>query len=98
MEEQKTRIFKNKWFFRFARKEGFNDPDLCEAIRNAEQGLIDTDLGGGVIKQRRGNQADTGQLSCFAQATEHSSCMVSRRVNEITLTRTSWQASRRWRI
>ena len=52
MEEQKTRIFKNKWFFRFARKEGINDPDLCEAIRNAEQGLIDTDLGGGVIKQR----------------------------------------------
>jgi hypothetical protein len=25
---------------------------LCEAIRNADQGLVDADLGGGVIKQR----------------------------------------------
>lgn len=48
----KTRIFKNKWFVRFARKEGVKDAELCEAIRNVEKGLIDADLGGGVIKQR----------------------------------------------
>ncbi len=52
MKGQKTRIFKNKWFMRFARKEGINDSDLCKAVRNAENGLIDADLGGGVIKQR----------------------------------------------
>jgi hypothetical protein len=46
------RIFKNKPFTRFARKAGLDDPTLCEAIANAERGLIDADLGGGVIKQR----------------------------------------------
>jgi hypothetical protein len=46
------RIFKNKSFTRFARKARLDDPVLCEAIRNAELGLIDADLGGGVIKQR----------------------------------------------
>jgi hypothetical protein len=46
------RIFKNKWFVRFARKEGIEDADLCKAARDIEQGLIDADLGGGAIKQR----------------------------------------------
>jgi hypothetical protein len=46
------RIFKNKPFARFARKAGLDDPALCQAIAAAEGGLIDADLGGGVIKQR----------------------------------------------
>ena len=46
------RIFKNKWFVRFARKERITDAKLTEAVRNAEKGLIDADYGGGVIKQR----------------------------------------------
>ncbi|TNE36994.1 MAG: type II toxin-antitoxin system RelE/ParE family toxin, partial [Alphaproteobacteria bacterium] len=46
------RIFKTKWFTRFARKEGIDEITLRLAILNAEQGLIDADLGGGVIKQR----------------------------------------------
>ena len=46
------RIFKNKAFARFARKARLADAALCEAIRNAEHGLVDADLGGGVIKQR----------------------------------------------
>ncbi|MEN6541507.1 type II toxin-antitoxin system RelE/ParE family toxin [Parvibaculum sp.] len=46
------RIFKNKPFLRFARKEGVSDADLCEAIGRADDGHIDADLGGGVIKQR----------------------------------------------
>src|SRR5260370_3948681 len=46
------RISKKKTFTRFARKAGLDDPTLCEAIANAERGLIDADLGGGVIKQR----------------------------------------------
>lgn len=47
-----TRIFKNGWFARFARKERLGDPALREAVMRAERGLIDADLGGGVIKQR----------------------------------------------
>ncbi len=46
------RIFKTKWFARFARREGIADASLREAIERAEQGLIDADLGGGLIKQR----------------------------------------------
>jgi hypothetical protein len=47
-----VRIFKNKAFMRFARKADIGDAVLCEAIRDAERGLIAADLGGGVIKQR----------------------------------------------
>jgi hypothetical protein len=47
-----SRIFKTKWFQRFARKEGIGDAALVEAIGRAEKGQIDADLGGGVIKQR----------------------------------------------
>jgi hypothetical protein len=46
------RIFKNKVFTRFARKSGISDAALCKAVIDAEKGLIDADLGGGVIKQR----------------------------------------------
>ena len=46
------RIFKTKWLARFARREGIDDRSLREAIERAEQGLIDADLGGGLIKQR----------------------------------------------
>ena len=47
-----VRVFKNSWFERFARKEGITDAALCEAVSRASKGLVDADLGGGVIKQR----------------------------------------------
>jgi hypothetical protein len=47
-----VRIFKSRWFQRFARWEEIRDAALREAVRRAENGQIDTDLGGGVIKQR----------------------------------------------
>ncbi|AFZ32553.1 hypothetical protein Glo7428_4104 [Gloeocapsa sp. PCC 7428] len=50
------RVFKNSWFQRFAKKEGITDEVLLEAVTRAEQGLIDADLGGGVIKQRIAKQ------------------------------------------
>ena len=46
------RIFKNAWFGRFARKENISAEMLWDAVVRAEKGLIDADLGGGVIKQR----------------------------------------------
>jgi hypothetical protein len=48
----RMRVFKTKPFSRFARHEGIGDEELCDAIRRIEAGLIDADLGGGVIKQR----------------------------------------------
>ena len=46
------RILMTKWFRRFARKEHLADEMLLDAVRRAERGQIDADLGGGVIKQR----------------------------------------------
>ena len=46
------RIYKTKAFARFARSERIADATLCEAIANAERGLIDADLGEGLIKLR----------------------------------------------
>ena len=46
------RIYKNAWFQRFARKERITDTVLCEAVERANRGLIDAELGGGVVKQR----------------------------------------------
>ncbi|MGO9271651.1 MAG: type II toxin-antitoxin system RelE/ParE family toxin [Terriglobia bacterium] len=46
------RIFKSRWFQRFARKEGIADAVLREAVARAEKDQIDADLGGRVIKQR----------------------------------------------
>src|SRR5664280_2786664 len=46
------RIFKTRWLARFARHEQITDASLIEAVARAERGLIDADLGGGLIKQR----------------------------------------------
>jgi hypothetical protein len=50
------RIFKTKCFNRYARRERIEDCSLCEAINRAEQGIIDADLGGGIVKQRVARQ------------------------------------------
>lgn len=46
------RVFRTKEFARFARREQISDAALCEAVLRAERGLVDADLGGGLIKQR----------------------------------------------
>ena len=46
------RVFKTKAFSRFANHDEISDEELCLAVLRAETGLIDADLGGGVIKQR----------------------------------------------
>lgn len=46
------RIYKTKWFSRFARQEDIDDAKLVEAVQNIENGLVDADYGGGLIKQR----------------------------------------------
>ena len=46
------RIFQTRWFAKFARKEKMEPIRLHEAVKRAEQGKIDADLGGNLIKQR----------------------------------------------
>jgi len=57
-----VKVFKTKWFVRYARQSNIKNKNLCEAIERAEQGLVEADLGGGVIKQRvaRAGQGRSG--------------------------------------
>ena len=50
------RVYINAWFAKFARQEGIEDFQLVEAVVRATIGLIDADLGAGVIKQRISRQ------------------------------------------
>jgi len=45
-------IFKTRGLIRFVRRERIEDGSLREAIERAERGVIDADLGSGLIKQR----------------------------------------------
>jgi hypothetical protein len=46
------RILVTKTFRRFQRKERIGDQSLLEAVERADIGLLDADLGAGLIKQR----------------------------------------------
>ncbi|MBI3420076.1 MAG: type II toxin-antitoxin system RelE/ParE family toxin [Proteobacteria bacterium] len=58
------RVFKTKSFAHFARKQSIGDATLWQAVMDADAGLIDADLGGGVIKQRVA-RAGQGKRSGF---------------------------------
>jgi hypothetical protein len=47
-----VRIFKTKALARFTKREAIGDNSLVAAIEAAKRGLVDADLGGGLIKQR----------------------------------------------
>ncbi len=49
-------IYKAKTFARFARREKLMNASLIEAVERADRGLVDADLGGGIIKQRVARQ------------------------------------------
>ncbi len=48
------RVFKTRHFSRWMRKTELTDSALCSAAVEMAQGLIDADLGGGVVKKRVG--------------------------------------------
>jgi len=45
-----VRIFKHKWFHRFAKKEGIADRELKEIVKQLENEQFYADLGGGLYK------------------------------------------------
>ena len=47
-------VYKTRWFDRWARKEGLAASSLCAAVQEMVQGLVDADLGGGLVKKRIG--------------------------------------------
>jgi hypothetical protein len=46
------RIFKNKMFFKWAKSEGLTDSTFLKAAKEIDQGLIDANLGGNLVKKR----------------------------------------------
>ena len=48
------RVFKTRHFSRWMRKTDLIDTALCNAVEEMEQGLIDANLGGGILKKRIG--------------------------------------------
>jgi hypothetical protein len=47
-------VFKTRHFNRWMRKTELTDKALCAAVLEMAQGLMDADLGGGVVKKRIG--------------------------------------------
>jgi len=52
--EPMKRVFKTRHFSRWMRKTELTDSALLNAVEEMAQGLIDADLGGGVVKKRIG--------------------------------------------
>ena len=48
------RVFKTRHFARWMRKTDLSDEALCSAVVEMAEGLIDADLGGGMVKKRVG--------------------------------------------
>jgi len=48
------RVFKTRHFSRWMRKTELTDQALCAAVAEMSRGLIDADLGHGVVKKRVG--------------------------------------------
>jgi hypothetical protein len=46
------RILKNKMFFKWSKSEGLTDSILIKAAQEIDQGLIDGNLGGNLVKKR----------------------------------------------
>ncbi|MEE8431535.1 MAG: type II toxin-antitoxin system RelE/ParE family toxin [Candidatus Desulfatibia sp.] len=64
------KVFKTKWFHRWAAKERLGDQALLLAVEEIVNGLIDADLGGHVIKKRvaisgRGKRGSLRTLVAF---------------------------------
>ena len=48
----RCRVFKTRGFDRWMRKTALHNENLCEGVSEMQSGLIDADLGGGVVKKR----------------------------------------------
>ncbi|MBQ0961801.1 type II toxin-antitoxin system RelE/ParE family toxin [Ideonella sp. 4Y11] len=59
-----TTVFQTRWFARWARRQGIGADSLCRAIEEIRQGLVDADLGGGLIKKRL-SRPGTGKRGAY---------------------------------
>ena len=90
------RLLKLKAFARFQRREGIADKTLSKTIRSAEAGLIDADLGGGLIKQRvarpgQGKRGGFRTIVAYRRGIRAVFLFGFAKMNERTWTTTSWR-------
>ncbi|MDH3980736.1 MAG: type II toxin-antitoxin system RelE/ParE family toxin [Gammaproteobacteria bacterium] len=69
------RVFKSKWFQKWASREGLGDEVLLAAVKEMESGLIDAELGGHVVKKRvalpgHGKRSSTRTLVVYQQSSK----------------------------
>lgn len=63
------RVFKTKWFTRYATRENIDDDSLKDTIKRVEKGLMDAELGGNLIKiriARKGQGRSSGYRTLIA--------------------------------
>jgi hypothetical protein len=82
------RIFKSKWFNKWAEKEGLTDKALTEAISEMEDGLNDGELGGHVYKKRaaiqgQGKRGGLRTIIAFKVDDKSFSCSALQKINKI---------------
>lgn len=51
-------IFKTRYFSAWQKKSGLLDDQLVEAVKEIEKGLMDANLGGGLVKKRVGRKGE----------------------------------------
>jgi hypothetical protein len=83
------KAYLTKSFQRKARGDDISDQDCQKAIQRAESGLIDADLGGGLIKQRiatgsRGASKGSRAIIFYKRERLRCSCMSSQKAAELT--------------
>ncbi|MHB1100820.1 MAG: type II toxin-antitoxin system RelE/ParE family toxin, partial [Burkholderiales bacterium] len=52
LERKLVPVFETKLFQDWQKKEGISDESLCAAVAEMSRGLIDANLGGGLVKKR----------------------------------------------
>jgi hypothetical protein len=67
------RVFKTKWFQKWAVREGMGNEALLAAVEEMDDGLIDAELGGYVVKKRvalpgRGKRSGARTLVVYRHA------------------------------
>ena len=57
-------VYAVRWFRRWMDQHGLVDDDLCRAVHEMANGLIDASLGGGLLKKRLARNGQ-GKRGCF---------------------------------
>jgi hypothetical protein len=81
------RVFKTRHFARWMRKTELTDGALCAAVREMSLGLIDADLGAGLVKKRvgmagRGKRGGARTLAATNKTNVGFSCSALRKMSE----------------